>query len=122
MPSAVHANPTAMEDDMVKPVAVVGMACRFPDDATSPDAFYEMLANGRAAWSEVPENRFKIDSYYHPNGGRVGTTQARGAHWMKEDPALFDAPVSSFSPRYRTILKLCAVLYVKLARHGHPSY
>lgn len=97
MPSAAHPTPMAMEDDMVKPVAVVGMACRFPDDATSPDAFYDMLSSGRSAWSEVPANRFKIDSYYHPSGERVGTTQARGAHWMKEDPALFDAPVRSLT-------------------------
>ena len=107
-----------MEDDMVKPVAVVGMACRFPDDATSPDAFYEMLVNGRAAWSEVPENRFKIDSYWHPSGERVGFTQARGAHWMKEDPALFDAPVSECALCNRPTLKSYAVLYVTSATNG----
>lgn len=81
-------------DDNVTPVAIVGMACRFPDDATSPQAFYEMLASGRSAWGEVPKNRYNIDSYWHPNKERIGTTSARGAHWMKEDPAVFDAPVS----------------------------
>ena len=80
-------------EDAIAPVAVVGMACRFPDDATYPAAFYEMLAKGRSAWSEVPKNRYSIDAYYHPSSDRIGTTTARGAHWMKEDPALFDAPV-----------------------------
>ncbi|KAI1124687.1 putative polyketide synthase [Nemania abortiva] len=75
------------------PVAVVGMACRFPGDATSPAAFYDMLVNGRSAWSEVPKNRYNIDAYWHPSKDRVGTTTARGAHWMKEDPALFDASI-----------------------------
>ena len=86
---------TAGHGGATKPVAVVGMACRFPDDATSPSAFYDLLANGRSAWSEVPKNRFNIDSYYHPSNNRIGTTNARGAHWMKEDPALFDAPVNN---------------------------
>ena len=84
-------------EDATKPVAVVGMACRFPDDATSPSAFYDLLANGRSAWSEVPQNRFNIDSYYHPSNNRIGTTNTRGAHWMREDPAVFDAPVSNRS-------------------------
>lgn len=77
----------------MKPVAVVGMACRYPDEATSPSAFYDMLVNARSAWGEVPKNRYDIDSFYHPNRERIGTTTARGGHWMKEDPANFDAPV-----------------------------
>ena len=80
--------------DKMKPVAVVGLACRYPEDATSPPALFEMLFKGRSAWSEVPSNRFNIDSYWHPNKDRIGTTTARGGHWLKEDPALFDAPVS----------------------------
>jgi len=60
------------------PIAVVGYGCRFPGDATSPEAFFNMLAEGRSAWSEVPKNRFNIDSYWHPNPERIGTTTARG--------------------------------------------
>ena len=85
--------------DVKAPIAIVGMACRFPDDAISPAAFYEMLAKGRSAWSEVPKNRYNIDAYHHLSSGRIGTTTARGAHWMKEDPALFDAPVGMVVPQ-----------------------
>ncbi|KAI8627782.1 putative polyketide synthase [Xylariaceae sp. FL1651] len=73
------------------------MACRLPDDATSPAAFLDMLVKGRSAWSEVPKNRYNIDAYWHPSKQRIGTTTARGAHWMKEDPALFDASVISMT-------------------------
>lgn len=96
------------------PVAIVGMACRFPEDATSPQAFYDMLSNGRSAWGEVPKNRYNIDSYWHPNRERIGTTSARGAHWMKEDPAVFDAPffsmtaaeASALDPQLRMLLEV----------------
>ena len=91
-------------EDRMKPIAVVGMACRFPDDATSPSAFYDMLANGRSAWSEVPKNRFNIDAYYHPSNNRIGSTNARGAHWMKQDPAVFDAPVIEHTNTVEIIL------------------
>ena len=82
-----------MDQDKMQPVAVVGMACRYPDDATSPEDFFKMLSEGRSAWSEVPKDRYKIDSYYHPDKGRMGGTRSKGAHWMKEDISRFDAPV-----------------------------
>ncbi|KAI0451648.1 putative polyketide synthase [Xylaria acuta] len=83
--------------DKMMPVAVVGVACRFPGDAISPGAFLDMLIKGHSAWSEVPGNRYNIDAYWHPSKERIGTTTARGGHWMKEDPALFDASVVSMT-------------------------
>ena len=67
------------QNDKSVPIAIVGYACRFPGDATSPTAFYEMLAKGRSAWSEVPANRYNVDAYWHPSADRIGTTTARGA-------------------------------------------
>lgn len=48
------------------PIAIVGMSCRFPGDADCPDKFWELCSNGRSAWSEIPENRFCKDAFYHP--------------------------------------------------------
>ena len=48
------------------PIAIIGMSCRFPGDADSPEKFWELCANGRSAWSEIPENRFNKESFYHP--------------------------------------------------------
>ena len=81
------------EQDNVMPIAVVGMGCRFPGEARSPQAFFEMLSKGRAAWSEVPKDRYSIEQYYHPYNNRAGTTNSKGAHFLTEDPGLFDAPV-----------------------------
>ena len=99
MPS-VHTDATAAngtvvpgEQDANAPIAIVGMACRFPGDATSPTRFFDMLAKGRAAWSEIPKDRYNVDAFWHPNHGRQGTTASRGGHFMKEDLGLFDAPV-----------------------------
>ena len=84
--------PQAQQDD-IKPIAIVAMACRFPGDATSPARFYDMLSQGRAAWSEVPKDRFNADAYYHPSNARSGTMTAKGGHFMTEDVSVFDAPV-----------------------------
>ncbi|KAL9085033.1 MAG: hypothetical protein Q9165_007774 [Trypethelium subeluteriae] len=89
----VNGNTVPREQDNVMPIAVVGVGCRFPGEARSPQAFFEMLSQGRAAWSEVPKDRYSIDQYYHPFNNRAGTTNSKGAHFLAEDPGLFDAPV-----------------------------
>ena len=92
-PGIANGNMAAGEQDNTMPIAVVGVGCRFPGEARSPQAFFEMLSKGRAAWSEVPKDRYSIDQYYHPSNNRAGTTNSKGAHFLTEDPGLFDAPV-----------------------------
>jgi acyl transferase domain-containing protein len=90
-----HTNGTGSEseEDAIAPIAVVAMACRFPGDATSPSHFWDMLSQGRAAWSEVPKTRFNAEAFWHPSNGRSGTMTAKGGHFMTEDVTAFDAPV-----------------------------
>lgn len=59
--------------DKTQPIAVIGIGCRFPGEATSPEALWDMLLRGESAWSEFPEDRVNISSYYHPSGSRQGT-------------------------------------------------
>lgn len=58
------------------PIAVVGLSFRFPGGANSDEALWDMLANGRNAWSEVPKDRMNADAFYHPDNGRKGTVSA----------------------------------------------
>jgi Beta-ketoacyl synthase, N-terminal domain len=50
--------------DGLEPIAVIGMALKFPQDATSPEAFWQMLMEGRSAMTNVPEERFNVDAFY----------------------------------------------------------
>lgn len=63
--------PTPGSPSPAEPVAVIGMSIRFPGDATSPEAFWDMLVEGRSAWSEIPSSRFNVDAWYHPNPDRI---------------------------------------------------
>ena len=45
------------------PIAVIGMACRFPQ-ADDPDAFWQLLRQGTDAVTQVPKTRWDIDAYY----------------------------------------------------------
>lgn len=62
-----------------QPIAIVGMACRFPGDATSPSKLWDLCAAGRDGWSTIPHDRFDVKSFYDADDekiGRVGRVQA----------------------------------------------
>jgi len=94
-------------------IAIIGMATKLPQDAASAEAFWQMLLEGRSAMTEVPEDRFNIDAFYHPDGDRLNTLNTRSAHFMKTDLAAFDAPffsipkaeAESLDPQQRGLLE-----------------
>ncbi|SPO04422.1 related to type I polyketide synthase [Cephalotrichum gorgonifer] len=79
------------------PIAIIGISCRFPGDATSPEKLWNIVSESRGTWSEVPQDRFNNASFYHPEGSNLGTSNVRGAHFLKEDVSLFDASFFNFS-------------------------
>lgn len=74
------------------PIAVVGMSCRLSGDVSSLDEFWQLMTRARCAWSEIPPERFSKDAYHHPNPAKMGAFNAGGGYFLKQDPALFDAP------------------------------
>jgi acyl transferase domain-containing protein len=89
---------TSPQDGSV-PVAIVGIACRFPGDATSPERLWDMLAKGENAHGTWPKDRFNIDAFYHPNPERYGSFNTRGGNFMKGDVIGFDAPFFSITAK-----------------------
>ena len=71
--------------EMIKPIAIVGMSCRFPGEASSVKGLWEMCCSGRNAWSEFPKDRMNGENYWHPNTSKHGSVSTR-----KLDP---DAPL-----------------------------
>ncbi|KAJ5992495.1 hypothetical protein N7451_008219 [Penicillium sp. IBT 35674x] len=94
-----------------EPIAIVGNACRFPGDATSPSKLWELLKEPREV--ARPIDRFAASSFYHQNGHYHGASNVRDAYLLSEDPRYFDAqffniPTSeadSIDPQQRTVLE-----------------
>jgi len=84
-------------EDLVEPIAIVGFALQFPQDATSEEAFWNMLLERRAALSEVPKDRWNINAFHKP-GNKSGTMKATKANFLKEDISAFDAAFFSITP------------------------
>lgn len=73
------------------PIAIIGIGCRLPGGATDTEKLWDLLSEGRSAWSETPENRFNWKSFYHPSPEADGAHNHRGGHFLQQDTALFDA-------------------------------
>ncbi|PKU23899.1 hypothetical protein CWS72_14585, partial [Telmatospirillum siberiense] len=72
-----------------EPVAVIGMACRFPG-ADDPESFWQALEQGRDLIREVPPDRWDVDAYYDPRPAMPGKMNTRWGGFI-DGIDLFDA-------------------------------
>src|SRR4051794_6539205 len=66
----------AAQANRSEPIAIVGMGCRVPG-ADGPDAFWQLLSEGRDAIGEVPRSRWNVDALYDPTPGTPGKVYSR---------------------------------------------
>jgi len=82
-----------------EPLAIVGLACRFPGGANDPDAFWSRLIEGFDATTEVPRDRWDIDAYYDPDPDAPGRTYTRHGAFLDMPICDFDASFFGIAPR-----------------------
>ncbi|KAM3083977.1 hypothetical protein ACMFMG_001916 [Clarireedia jacksonii] len=92
-----------LDSNVLEPLAIVGFSHKFPEDATTAEAFWKMLEEGRCVSSEFPRDRMNIDAFYQADE-KQGTLPLRGAHFIKDDIRAFDAPFFSITPAEATAL------------------
>ncbi|WP_224227951.1 type I polyketide synthase [Streptomyces olivaceus] len=81
-----------------EPIAVVGMSCRFPGGADTPERFWQNLLEGVDTASEVPADRWDMDAYYNPRKGVPGKSYTRKASFVP-DLAEWDAEFFGCTPQ-----------------------
>ncbi|HET8683473.1 MAG TPA: polyketide synthase, partial [Micromonosporaceae bacterium] len=81
-----------------EPVAIVGLGCRFPGGATSPEEFWQLLRNGVDATGEFPADRADAHAVHDPDPDAPGKAYTiRGGFLDRVD--LFEPEVFGISPR-----------------------
>ena len=90
----VAATPAAARE----PIAIIGMGCRFPGGSSSPEAFWQMLREGRDAVGIVPADRWDDEALYDPDPLAAGKIASRWGGFV-EGVDRFDAAFFGISPR-----------------------
>lgn len=88
-----------MGQPVKEPLAIVGMGCRFPGGANSPQAFWELLKNGTDAIVDIPADRWSLRRFYDPNPDKPGKMYVRQGGFLREKIDQFDAAFFGMSPR-----------------------
>ncbi|RLK61275.1 acyl transferase domain-containing protein [Actinokineospora cianjurensis] len=87
-----------------EPIAIVGMACRFPGGVSSPDDLWDLVSQGREGIGPFPTDRgWDLGALYNPDADVVGTTYAQAGGFL-DDVSGFDARLFGVSPREATAM------------------
>lgn len=108
-----------------EPIAVIGSGMRFPGSSSNPSNLWELLLKPRDLLQRIPEERFNIDNFYHPDPSHHATTDVRESYFLDEDHRHFDAgffnikpvEVAAIDPQQRLLME---VVYESLEAAGIP--
>ena len=96
-----------------EPIAIIGVGCRFPGGASSPEAYWELLRGGKDAIGEVPPDRWSLPEYFSPDLAAPGKMSTRWGGFLdgvdRFDPHFFGInarEAAQMDPQQRLALEL----------------
>jgi acyl transferase domain-containing protein/NAD(P)-dependent dehydrogenase (short-subunit alcohol dehydrogenase family)/acyl carrier protein len=107
-----------------EPIAIVGLGCRFPGGAGTPDQFWRLLETGTDAVREIPPERWDNDTYYDADPSAPGKMATRWAGLLDQVDQ-FDGEFFGIAPREAAAMDpqqrlLLEVAWEALNDAGHP--
>ncbi|MBN9373331.1 MULTISPECIES: type I polyketide synthase [unclassified Hydrogenophaga] len=108
-----------------EPIAIVGIGCRFPGGADTPERFWTLVRDGVDAITEVPPQRWAIDDFYDADPDAPGKMNTRWGGFVGDvdgfDPHFFGVSpreARSMDPQQRLLLE---VAWAALEHAGIPA-
>jgi acyl transferase domain-containing protein len=106
-----------------EPIAIVGAGMRFPGGVIDAQSFWNLLAEGRDAITEIPRERWDWRSYFHEDADAPGSAITRHGGFLngvdRFDAAFFGISpreAAAMDPQHRLVLE---VAWEALENAGH---
>ncbi|HBI83926.1 MAG TPA: polyketide synthase, partial [Alcaligenaceae bacterium] len=95
-------------------IAIIGMACRFPGGASTPDKFWNVLSQGIDAVIQAPASRWNAEDFLDKDTKKPGKMYTAQGGFLQEDIEAFDAQffgitpneARSMDPQHRLLLEV----------------
>src|SRR5258707_13326695 len=91
------------DEARAEPIAIVGLACRFPGGASDAATLWSLLRDGVDAVSEVPPDRWDTDAFYDADPDAPGKLYVRHGAFL-DGIDRFDAAFFGISPLEATTM------------------
>ena len=80
-------------------ISIIGSSCEMAQGINSTETFWDILVQGRNMATKVPETRWSLDRFYHPDAGVPGKSIMQNGHFIDRNLDLFDHEVMRISKR-----------------------
>ncbi|KAI1392107.1 putative polyketide synthase [Hypoxylon trugodes] len=87
-----------MSNPANEPIAIVGSACHFAGNVSSPSTLWDLLSDPKDVRQEIPNSRFNTDSFYHRRHDQPGHSSVKHSYLLDEDVSAFDAEFFNIKP------------------------
>ena len=119
----LHSQLEDLQERKTEPIAVIGVGCRIPGGEGGPDAFWQLLEEGRSSIREIPADRWDAEAYYDGNLDAPGRMSSKWGGFLSHIDE-FDAQffgiagreANGMDPQHRMLLEVC---WEALEHGGH---
>ena len=109
----LEAKVVALESEQQKPIAIIGIGCRFPGGADNPEAFWQLLQEQRETVGPIPADRWDAAQYYDADPDKPGKMYVQNGSFLNRvdgfDPGFFGISpreAVSLDPQQRLLLEV----------------
>ncbi|ORX93617.1 reducing type I polyketide synthase [Clohesyomyces aquaticus] len=99
--NSLNNDDVGVDNQHLEPIAIIGMAYKFPSGAETDTAFWDMLVSKHCASVDFPADRMNIDAFFRDDPEKphsVPLIHTRKAHFLADDIRSFDAHHFGLSP------------------------